>query len=283
MTSDRFELRLLDAEFPDGEIPLADLRDIADSLQELNRRIARLSLDTERRGRPNDLLARASQMRLTGVAAGSTRLLISRGEAGTLDIEPAEFSDLDAKFADLIRGIADDARPDWVTDSVAESAADLVKALKAAAPSIEARIGDRPAVRIASERIRRETWSARQVSTTKVDLSGTLEAVDLRSGRFRLVDDIGNRVALEHVPQPLEVAPLIGHRVRVSGEAAVDPGGHVRSVTNPVIIDEPIPDVWQGQHHADLTIELAKPGPRPDGGVELTDDEYAEFVSLLQA
>ncbi|MGL5930044.1 MAG: hypothetical protein ACRCY8_14015, partial [Dermatophilaceae bacterium] len=265
--SHQLELRLIGAAFPTGEIPLSDLSAIAASLQELHLRIARLSLDAEQRGRPNDAVAHVSQLRLTGVAEGSTSLLISRGEPDTLDVEPAEFADLDAKFDDVIRGIADDARPGWVTDPVAESAADLVKALKAAAPSIEARLDGSPAVHIVSDRIHRETWTAREDPPTRdADLSGTLEAVDLRTGRFRLVDDIGNRVALEQVPQPLDVARLIGRRVRVSGEASTDPDGRVRSVMSPAIADDPLPDAWRRHEPADLAAELAKPGPQPDGG-----------------
>ncbi|MGL4745969.1 MAG: hypothetical protein ACRCXL_16490 [Dermatophilaceae bacterium] len=144
--SHQLELRLIDASFPDGEIPLSDLSAIATSLQELHLRIARLSLDAERRGRPNHVVAQASQLRLTGVATSSTSLLISRSEPGTLDRGSVELADLDAKFADIIRGVADDARPDWVTDSVAESAAKLVEAFKAAAPSVDAWIGADPPV-----------------------------------------------------------------------------------------------------------------------------------------
>ncbi|MGL4745784.1 MAG: hypothetical protein ACRCXL_15530 [Dermatophilaceae bacterium] len=281
--SHQLELRLIDAAFPTGEIPLSDLSAIAASLQELHLRIARLSVDSERRGRPNDTLAQISQMRLTGVSEGSTRLLISRGEPDTLDVEPAEIADLDAKFDDVIRGIADDARPGWVTDPVAESAADLVKALKAAAPSVEARVAGSPVVHIFSDRIHRETWTAREAQPTReADLSGTLEAVDLRSGRFRLVDDIGNRVALEQIPRPLHIAPLIGRRVHVSGEASLDSSGRVRSVTKPLIADDPLPDAWLRHEPADFTAELAKPGPQPDGGIELTDEEYAGFVNFLK-
>ncbi|MGL4745970.1 MAG: hypothetical protein ACRCXL_16495 [Dermatophilaceae bacterium] len=114
-------------------------------------------------------------------------------------------------------------------------------------------------------------------------MSGILEAVDLRpGGKFRLIDDIGNRITLDQVPQPEAVAHLIGRRVSAVGPATTDVVGRVRSVTNPAITDTPVPESWRMHANADLTAELAKPGPVPGGGAEFTDEEYAEFLSFLK-
>jgi hypothetical protein len=277
------ELRLVGAAAPDGEIRFADLAAIASSLQELSLRITRTSVDSERMGRPNDVVQGLSQLRLTGLARGSTRLLVARGAPDVLAIEPRELQDLVLKFAEVIEGVARDRRPGWVSDSVAESAEDFVKALQTAAPVVEARVGAGRPVRIDTRAIRRETWRRADANTDaqEVVVSGRLEAVDLRSGKFRVVDDVGNRINLQEVRDADAAAHLINQRVRATGTAVRDGSHRLREVERPTLEAQSLPDSWRQRGAADLTAELAKQGPSYGAGVELSDEEYADFLAFI--
>lgn len=284
-TNDDLELRLVGARAPDGEIRFADLVAIASSLQELSLRITRTCVSAERLGRPNDVVQEFAQLRLRGLTKGSTRLLVSRGPSDTLDIDPSELRDLDRKFSEVIEGVGRDQRPAWLNDSIAESTEEFVKALQSSAHVVEARFADvGRTVRIKTESIHRETWrrSSPTVSPSEVVVSGKLEAVDLRSGKFRVVDDVGNRIALDDVPDAEGTAHLINQRVRATGPAARDDADRIRVLHAPVVEEDALPDAWCSRTTADLAAELAKPGPTFGAGVELTDEEYADFLAVVR-
>jgi hypothetical protein len=282
--AESLELRLEGAAAPDGEIPLADLAAIAKSLQELSLRVTRASVGAADLGRPNADVAGLSQVRLSGIRAGSTRLILSRGEPDVLDIDPAQLSDLDQRFLGILQGIGQDRRPDWVSDTVADSASDFVNALQAAAPVVVARLGDRLPIRIETRKIRKETWQGRsaQAASRQLVVAGRLEAVDLRSGKFRIVDDVGHRIALEDVPEAQAVAYLIAHRVEAEGPGILSTDGRLKGLWAPTIREAELPEPWTVRAAADLTEELAKPGPAYGEGIDLTDEEYADFLSFVR-
>lgn len=282
--NDDLELRLVGTSAPDGEIRFGDLVAIASSLQELSLRITRTCVSAERSGRPKDVVQEFAQLRLGGLSNGSTRLLVSRGPSDTLDIEPSERRDLDRKFSEVIEGVGQDQRPSWVDDSIAASTEDFVKALQDAAQVVEARFaGAGRTVRIETRSIHRETWRRKSPTASTYEVvSGRLEAVDLRSGKFRVVDDVGNRIALDDVPDAAGTAHLINQRVRATGPAARDDADHIRVLQAPVVEADALPEAWSSPSTADLTAELAKPGPTYGAGVELTGEEYADFLAMVR-
>lgn len=284
-TNDDLELRLVGASAPDGEIRFVDLAAIASSLQELSLRITRTCVSAEHLGRPNDVVQELAQLRLGGLTTGSTRLLVSRGSSDTLNIDRSELHDLDRKFFEVIEGVGQDKRPSWVNDSIAASTEDFVKALQSSAQVVEALFaGVGHAIRIETGSIHRETWRRRSktASPSEVVVSGRLEAVDLRSAKFRVVDDVGNRIALDDVPDAAGTAHLINQRVRATGPAARDDAGRIRVLQAPVVEVDALPDAWSSLPTADLTAELEKPGPTYGAGVELTDEEYADFLAMVK-
>lgn len=283
--NDDLELRLVGASAPDGEIRFAGLVAIASSLQALSLRITRTCVSADRLGRPNDVVQEFAQLRLRGLSNGSTRLLVSRGPSDTLDIEPSERRDLDRKFAEVIEGVGQDERPSWVNDSIAECTEDFVKALQDAAQVVEARFaGVGRTVRIETWSIHRETWRRKSPtpSPSEVVVSGRLEAVDLRSGKFRVVDDVGNRIALDNVPDAAGTAHLINQRVRATGPAAHGDADRVRVLQASVVEADALPDAWSSLPAADLDAEFTKSGPTYGAGVELTDEEYADFLAMVK-
>lgn len=282
--SSEVELTLEGASSPAGEIRLADLAALAQSLQELSLRIGRAFVDAEGPGRTPRAIEDLSQLRLRGIDKGSTRLTLARGPAGALDLELAESAALDRRFWEVIEAVGKDERPGWVTDLVADSAASFVEAVQSAAPTVEVIMSRYEPVRIRTQEIHPETWMREGPTADQetVVVTGRLEAVDLRSGRFRVVDDVAHRIGLDDVPEAEAVAHLINHRVRVVGSGIVGRDGQLKAVRQPTIIQESLPSSWFHRERADLTAELAKPGPTFGEGVELTDEEYAEFVAFLK-
>ena len=282
MTYD-FELRLIGAHTPDGEVRLTDLAALADSLQALAKRIGLDVVDHAGPGRTDQAIAALTEMRLSGLDAGSTRLHFSRGRSDELALELAESQQIDATFWQIIDAVEANARPEMASDLIAESAGRVVAALQAAAPWVEfIRPGANPS-RVTTSSLSPGVWAR---STTRdgaeAVVTGRLEAVDLRTGRFRVVDDVGNRIPLEDVPRAAHLAPLISHRVRAEGSAVRDRSGRVKALIEPLIEEQVLPEAWSSLSPANHESELSKSGPVIGGGADLDDDEFAEFLSVLK-
>ena len=115
-------------------------------------------------------------------------------------------------------GFATARRPAFASDTVAEAAGDLAVALGQAATEVHIVVGPRPPVRLTSASLERGVWtSTSDEYGEEASMRGELRAVDLDSSRFRLVDDVGNKIELEHVEDATSVAGLVGTRVEAVG------------------------------------------------------------------
>jgi hypothetical protein len=86
----------------------------------------------------------------------------------------------------------------------------------------------------------RSTWLIPDRATAvEVAITGRLDAVDLTSGQFRVVDDDGRAIDVDHVGDPAHAAQLIGQRVVVVGTGSRDHHGNVRHLES-AVIDGPI-------------------------------------------
>ncbi|HET7475343.1 MAG TPA: hypothetical protein VFJ97_04880 [Dermatophilaceae bacterium] len=130
------ELRLVGASAPDGQVRLSDLTALAEGLQELSLRLGRHLVHRAGPGRTDRNVEALTEMRLSGLAEGSTRLHFARGRADLLDLELAEAREIDDGFWEVLLGIGSNSRPAWATDLIAESAGKIVAALKVAAPEV---------------------------------------------------------------------------------------------------------------------------------------------------
>jgi hypothetical protein len=278
-----FELHLDDQRQPSGQIRLAALAGLAGALQELETRIAR---DVDARagaGRTPALLDELSQLRLIDMREGSVRLFVRRGDDATLDYDLPLVEEIDRRFVEIIEAIGRGERPGWMSPLIAESTGHLVAALRSAAPRAVFAFGTGRRVALRTADLRQEVWriDAPLVEASPVTAVGVLEAVDLRTDRFRLRDDVGSRIALSRVLNAEEVATFVGRRVQATGTAIEDKVGHLtldRAVLEPF---EP-PREWLGKKPVDLDEVFALvPGPDPDGGIEMTDEEFEEFLRLV--
>lgn len=278
------ELRLHGGAPPDGQIELGDLAAISAALQELTRRLARLSVEAAPVGRPSSLVAELSEMRLSGIEVGSTVLRIQRGTAGALDVALPESDDVDSRLHDVLYAMNENRRPSWSTAPVSATTRKLAIALKAAADIAQFQISDLPVVRVHTRSINPDTWASDGVTVTEhVVVSGELEAVDLKSRRFRIRDALHQAIHLEDLEDAASAAQLIGSRVQAEGVAVRDQDGRILVVKRPLLTAAPLPESWTQRVSSDVAEILRSPGPTFDDGIELDDEEYADLISYLRA
>lgn len=278
-------LALIGGDTPDGHIGLADLSNIANSLQELSLRIARSCVPSDSLGRPNALVSEMSRLQLSGLSEGSTVLSIRRGSHEMLNIPLENEQTMAERFVSAVEGLAHGSRPSWADDAVAESGTKLIRALRQAAPTAEFRIDGRPPIRVDTRSVDLGAWAERDAhgAREEVVITGKLEAVDLRTARFVVVDDLANSIRLEGVEDAEAVAYLIGERVEARGQGQRGQRGSSLSITRPVLTAAPLPDAWVHHGAEDLERELSKPGPQIDSGIELDDEEYDDLVAFLKS
>lgn len=284
MTKD-LELRLLDAPGPDGEIIVKDLAALALALQELATRIGRDVLNMPGRGRTKQFMEEFAQLRVRAVESGSTVLKFRKGPIDKLDVDLPEQKVADDRFWEIVEAIRQDRRPEWATDLIAESAAKLVGALRDAAPHAKFSDLAHAAVEIKSSEIHVETWTSNRVQTgTQMDAKGRLEKVDLRSHEFRVRDDIGQSVDLKHVSDDVAAAQSVGQWVVATGNGILSSGRLVAlDYVSIALVDDPARTFERDTVHTLDELLASAPGPDAPGGMDLTDDEFADFLEAAGA
>ena len=284
LSEHEFEMRLSGTQLPDGQIGLAQLAALADALQELMLRLGRFSVEQRGAGRTPSAIESLTRLRLTGLTEGSTRLAVSVGDPQVLELAIGPEQELDDLFWEVVAGIKVGQRPRWAPDLVADSAAKLVGALQQSAESVEIFAPHREPVRIVTAVARQDVWEAprRFESDVTVVVEGRLEAVDLKSNRFRIRDDAGNSIGLWDVLEPHGAAKLVGERAAGEGIGVSDRHGVLIGISHARLRPSPIPDVWRPRPPGELqNIVASAPGPDPDGGVDLSDDEFDAFLAVM--
>lgn len=283
--SPELELRLIEASAPDGEIRLSDLAEIARTLQELSLRIGRQYADAGGPGRTHHTIEDLSQLRLAGLDAGSTRLVVARGELGALDAEFPDVTELDRRFWDVIEGIGSDRRPEWVSDLIADSAAGFLAALQTAAPRVVASMGAGRQVDIDTRSSHAAAWVTPHTETgEETAVAGRLEKVDLRSHTFRIRDDVGSAFELKGIPNDSVAARLIGTRVLARGTAIRNRSGQLIALGGSSIESDEAASSWQIPMAVPIGKPVASaPGPSAIPAIELSDDEFAAFLEAIRS
>jgi hypothetical protein len=284
--TNEIELRLVDASTPSGEVAVKDLAAVATALQELTTRISRDVINTPGPGRTKQFMEELSQLRLRAVEAGSTVLRFSKGPTDKLDVDLPEQAVADDRFWEIVRAIGEDRRPDWVTDLIAESVGKLVNAFQAAAPTVIVGASSRGEVQISSAATHVETWTAKRVNSGVVmTAAGRLEKVDLRSHEFRLRDDVDNTVDLKRVENDTVAAQLVGQWVVAQGIGILHASGRLVAVENARVLqaNDPAADFVGGRVVTREEILASAPGPDPNDGLDLSEDEAIAFLKALRS
>lgn len=285
MTKD-IELQLIGGPSPNGEIAVKDLAALTLALQELMTRIGREVVRTPGPGRTMKFMEEFAQLRLRGIQTSSTLLKFVKGSTDKLDVDTAEEQLADDRFWEIARAIGDDHRPAGITDLIAESAGRFVDALQASAPRAALRTSTREPVEFESAQIHAETWtSTKQVTDTTMTATGRLEKVDLRSHEFRVRDDVGFTVNLKQVKDDVTAAQLVGQWVVARGKGVLLPSGRLVALDQAIIegVDDPAAEHLDRRVPGLDEILASAPGPDADGGIDLTDEEFAAFLEAAHS
>lgn len=281
----RFELHLEGMDAPEGLIDADRLVEIVKSLQEMATRLGRFETDSAARGRPNKSLERVAGLRI-GLEKGSTTIVAERDVAdGTFELDLSDEEEVDRKFGELIESIGADERPAWVDDTVAGAADDLVNALQKAAPKVEIRVDGVSRKTFETKEIHRETWKPLAASQTDevVTFTGRLFAVNLKTHRLQLQDDVGNEIGLPKMLNDAEIGPLVGSYVTATGRPEVDAQGKLTNIKEASVV--PALDPLGGQQaRPSLSLDeilAGAPGPTMGGIPGLTDVELEAFLEAI--
>lgn len=281
----QFEFRLIGASAPDGELEADQLLAIVASLKEIATKIGRVETNAEPVGRTPKRTQRVAKLTI-GLAPGSTTVLARRtGTGDALEFDLADEQAFDEKFAHLVESMALDQRPAWVGDSLSLAAAEFTAALQQAAPEVEFKVAGQVRRRFKTQEIHRETWRATSTqSPESITFAGRLYAVNLNTHRLQVQDDVGNQVALPRVLNDTEVSKLIGTYVTVTGAPELDVQGRLTYINNAAVVAAPNPLGEAAVPSAVSLDEILRtaPGPDPDGGIELTDEEFASFLEAAR-
>ena len=274
--------KLVGGASPRGQIGALELSRISRALHDLSIRVGREQVSATGPGRSTRTVEDLSQVRVVSLDVGSTVIDVATGPP---DMLPLDFQDTrwrDDQLNLLLVGMATDQRPEGVAHLVADSVGELVEGLRAAAPVVEMTLpGDAPR-RFATGSLHRDIWSSasRSVGGDVVGLVGLLEKVDIHSHGLRLRDDVGNTIELSEVADDVAAAQLVGASVTATGHAVRNRDGRVVGVHAPLLVayDTELP---VGLPLDTERASYDRPGPDPDGGVELTDEEFDEFLHAL--
>lgn len=283
--STQFEFHLRGVNAPEGQLDADHLLAIVQSLKEVATKIGRVETDAEPVGRAPKRVQRVAKL-LIGLAPGSTRVLARRAGVGddALDFDLADEQAFDEKFQSLVESIALDQRPDWVSDSLSLSAADLTAALQQAAPEVAFKVGGRVRRTFRTADIHRETWRVvAGQGPESVTFVGRLYAVNLNTHRLQVQDDVGHQVALPKVCNDAEVSRLIGNYVTVTGAPERDPRGRLTHIHHAAVVAAPDPLVGSLVPAAVSLDEIlaSAPGVEPGGIEGLTDAEFDSFFEAM--
>ncbi len=284
--STQFEFRLIDAGVPEGQMAADDLLTIIASLKEISLRIGRAETAAEPVGRAPKRVHQVADL-LIGLAPGSTRLLFRRadGDVDALDSDLPDEQAVDERFESLLDGIANDRRPDWVDDSLAQVAWELAGALHRAAPEVEFVVDGQMRRAFSTASCRRETWTrpADPPVPQTITFVGRLFAVNLKTHRLQVQDDVGHQVALPKVLEEAGLGALLGKYVLVTGRPGNDSSGSLAYIHDAKV--EPTPDPLGGASPPRVMsleeILASAPGPPPSGGLGLTEEESDAFLEAM--
>lgn len=275
-------LRLIDGVAPSGEIRAIDLEKIAGALHQMSIRLGRELDKSTRPGRSRPPVEELHQVRVVGLTNGSTVLDFRVGPPEMLPIEFEDEQWRDEQLRSLLTGLADDSRPEGVSDLVADSVAELVQGLRTAASTVEVSGSGLPTRRFSTSALHRDSWVTprRAAHDETATLAGILEKIDIHSHELRLRDDVDNALDLIDVEHDVRAAALGGRRVQATGRALRARDGSLCGLLAPELTE--FRSAIAMTSPPSLEEQLATlPGPDPESGIELSDEEFQRFMAAI--
>ena len=168
------ELRLSGHAGPPGELRADHAARIGETLQSLVLRLTREAAGVAGLGRPVRVLEQIGEVRLAGVAEGSTRLIYRVGDSTSLDVDPLSEA-VDAMFVEIVDGMAHNRRPTIATDTIAQAVDDFAGALQKSARHVSASLSGAVIADISTQFIDRGVWQPSAVESTQATLAAPCE------------------------------------------------------------------------------------------------------------
>jgi hypothetical protein len=299
MTQQRsiLELRLMGLPVADGEIPLAQLAELARHAQDLALRTARALVDAAGPGRTRRDVEASARLTLTAVTKGSTVLELAgppRDQRLPLGDDFADLSDrvfdsIGEAFDRLVQGLAPET-----SGPALESLSGLLRAaalddteleVSTIVPGHERRRAHLQPTEAAS--IVEYALPSNRPEIVPAVVTGELYRVDTHSGRFRIEDDLGTSIEVLVAGEPSVVAGLVGRRVEVRGDAEYGQNSRLLRVGNAVVASSR-PVVEPGRFTATLDLDELIAGAQPfhasEGGIHGVDaDEIDAFLAAIRS
>lgn len=279
-----YGIRLIDMDAPDGEIDTDDLVAIVAAMKRLTRRLTREVLEQPGQGRPSGMVESLSRSRVA-MGTGSTTLAFTVGDPAALEIDPIAEA-VDARFRELVSDFESEDGPQNASESILGAAAELARAVTAAAPVAEFSTGDESStIPVRRSEVHLDRWVGRIPAPEVMrSLTGRLEMGDLHSSAFRIRDAVGNTVDLVDVPEPETVIPFLGMNVTVTGLLTPAVGATKNRMRAPEITLAV--GVLERFGLAELPSmetlrEQARSAPEPQP-LDLTDDEIDSFMAAIR-
>lgn len=295
-------IRLRGGDHGDGEIPLDRLAEIAERTQDLTLRMARGLSGRAKAGRTPDQLAGAVRLMLVGLSEGSTTLDIAWPPlTAELDLGDGVPETVTTQTFQMLVDTIDALSNDGDLPELSEPAYDAVESwldALTAYPEVEVSSavsdGNGHGVVLQPREARRRMPDKRAATVTDAPVAptrsveGELYAVNLRTGRYGVEDDLGRSIPLD-VPDDLrqQVADRLGDRIRATGPAKLTTAGlievlHVEELRPPASWAEADRTFRRAD---DLATQLA--GIEPIASTDdlamddLTDEEADAFWAAL--
>ncbi|MFV0435469.1 MAG: hypothetical protein ACK5LO_16035 [Leucobacter sp.] len=281
----QFEFHLVGAEALEGELDADNLIAILTSLKEVATKIGRTETDAESLGRAPRRTQQVAKLTI-GLTSGSTTLQVRRaGVSDALEFDSTEEEAWDQKFESIVESIAAEQRPGWVDDSLALAASHLGAALKHAAPHVEFTVGGQTRCAFETGKLRLEIWEQpTQQDPGEVTFTGRLFAVNLKTHRLQVRDDVGNEVALPRVRDDEQAGRLLNSYVTVVGLPTYGASGELTQLREAhVEAAAATPGTTVALPELNLDdLRSSPPGPVPSTGITLTEEESDAFFEALR-
>lgn len=287
-------LRLDGGEYPDGEIPLAGLAQIADETQQLVRRLARSLTDRGGPGRTPTPIEEVTKLFLVGIHQGSTTLDIAGPRVQQLPLFDDIGTEAIATMLDGLEALATDDQLPAAFDELSVRSLDRwLEAIGTAAAEAELATeldpGSRRVVRVEPNAARAalsHRSSPERPAPSPRAVEGRLYAVNLETGRYAIRDDAGHSISLtgEGYPSDL-VERLVGQRVQAQGAAHFDDSGRLQLDLEDLRLAPPLEGVDSEQFFRNVELDELLRGKAPLESLDdlviegLTDDEIEAFLA----
>lgn len=277
----QFDFHLLGAEAPAGELDADALLALVGSLKEVATKIARVETDADEQGRIPKRTSQVSRLTI-GLGKGSTVVHMHRsGVIGGLDFSVPEEQAFDERFSSLVRSLADEFRPEWVSDSLAAATRNLAAALRSAAPAVEFKADGGEVCEFKTSEVDLSVWGAvLSVRPESMHFTGRLYAANRNTHRYSLEDAVGHQISLPRVEDDAELGQLLDKTVVATGAPQFGRDGQVSSLEDAVVVAVADDLDLSGVDSVVGAEEIlaSAPGPDFDGGIALSEEEANAYL-----